>query len=130
MGTSDLRADSGIKDRSRFTRALDELQRTMKVIPADAFYEPFTYIWMLAEGRFAGELSEKQNKTVALREIAREFLNGAGFTFPGELARATGLSRRDAGLGNHALVDEGFAVRIDPGVYCLQPFDPNGQPGS
>jgi len=40
-------------------------------------------------------------------------------TLPGELARATGLSRVDAGLGNWGLVDEGVAKRVAPGVYCL-----------
>lgn len=38
----------------------------------------------------------------------------------GELARVTGLSAPDAGLGNWALVDEDFAVRLAPGVYCLK----------
>ena len=32
-GTADLRADSGVKDRATFTRALDELQAAMLVIP-------------------------------------------------------------------------------------------------
>ena len=49
----------------------------------------------------------------------RCFLLGAGLTVPGELARVTGLSRVDAGLGNHALVKEGFAVRLSPGTYRL-----------
>ena len=40
-------------------------------------------------------------------------------TFRGELARVTGLSRRDAGLGNRALVAEGFATMIWPGTYRL-----------
>ncbi|MDT7602916.1 MAG: hypothetical protein QOF61_913, partial [Acidobacteriota bacterium] len=52
MATSDLREAAKIADRTRLTRALDELQRTMKVIPQDVLYEPwFTYIWTLAEGR-------------------------------------------------------------------------------
>jgi hypothetical protein len=46
-------------------------------------------------------------------------LSGAGLTIPGELARATGLSRADAGLGNRALVKEGHAVMLAPGVYRL-----------
>ena len=41
-------------------------------------------------------------------------------TIRGELARVTGLSGPDAGLGNWALVDEGFAVRSAPGVYQLR----------
>jgi hypothetical protein len=35
----------------------------------------------------------------------------------GELARVTGLSRPDAGLGNGALVAEGVAERTAPGTY-------------
>ncbi|MEK6288659.1 MAG: hypothetical protein AABO57_23320 [Acidobacteriota bacterium] len=120
MGTRDLRAESGVTDRARFTRAIDELQRAMKVIPSEVLYEPtFTYIWTLAEGRFPHELSTKVSRREALCEIARAFLQGAGLTVPGELARVTGLSRPDAGLGNHALVDEGYAARIEAGVYRL-----------
>ena len=38
-------------------------------------------------------------------------------TLRGELAKVTGLSRPDAGLGNHALVKEGYAERLETGVY-------------
>jgi hypothetical protein len=118
MATGDLREESGVKDRKRFTRALDELQRAMKVIPGEVLYEPwFTYIWTLAEGRFASELSLKVKREVALREIARAYLNGAGMTLRGELSKVTGLSRPDAGLGNRALVQEGYAERLETGVY-------------
>jgi hypothetical protein len=41
-------------------------------------------------------------------------------TVLGETARASGLNRVDAGLGNHQLVDEGFAVRVKRGVYELR----------
>jgi hypothetical protein len=127
MATRDLRADSGISDRARFTRALDELQRTMKVIPAEVIYQPtFSYIWMLSEGRFPEELNARLNRETALREIARAFLQGAGATIRGELARITGLSRVDAGKGNHALVAEGYADRIQDGVYRLSDFNPDG----
>jgi hypothetical protein len=44
-------------------------------------------------------------------------------TLRGELSSVTGLSRRDAGLGNHALVEEGFAERIAEGVYRLRDLD-------
>ena len=118
MATSDLRKESGIRERARFTRALDELQRTMKVVPGEVLYEPwFTYIWTLAEGRFQHELSAKVSREDALREVARAFLQGAGMTLPGELAKVTGLSRPDAGLGNRALVKEGYAERLTTGVY-------------
>lgn len=118
MATCDLREASKIPERARFTRALDELQRAMKVVPGEVVYEPwFTYIWTLAEGRFSRELSTKVRREDALREVARAFLDGAGMTLRGELAKVTGLSRPDAGLGNHALVKEGYAERLDVGVY-------------
>jgi hypothetical protein len=124
MASADLRKESGITERARFTRALDELQRTMKVIPGEVLYEPwFTYIWTLAEGRFQQELSKKVSREVALREVARAFLRGAGMTMRGELAKVTGLSRSDAGLGNHALVNEGSAERLATGVYRLTMSD-------
>jgi hypothetical protein len=120
MATCDLRESAKIPDRPRFTRALDELQRAMKVVPGEVVYEPwFTYIWTLAEGRFSQELSRRVKREDALREIARAFLHGAGMTVRGELAKVTGLSRPDAGLGNQALVKEGYAERLDVGVYKL-----------
>ena len=118
MATADLRESAKIPDRARFTRALDELQRTMKVVPGEVVYEPwFTYIWTLAEGRFSRELTAKVKREHAQREIARAFLHGAGMTLRGELAKVTGLSRPDAGLGNRALVAEGYAERLAVGVY-------------
>src|SRR6185369_7182996 len=119
LATGDLRAESGVTERAAFTRALDELQRAMKVIPQDVIYQPFSYIWTLAEDRFSGELRTRVARKRALREIARAYLAGAGMTVLGETARASCLSRVDAGLGNHQLVDEGFAVRVGRGVYAL-----------
>jgi hypothetical protein len=120
MATRDLRVESGVTDRARFTRSIDELQRAMKVIPSEVLYTPmFTYIWSLAEGRFPQELSAKINRREALREVAGVYLHGAGLTAVGELSRVTGLSRTEAGLGNHALVDEGFAKRLSNGVYGM-----------
>lgn len=122
MATSDLRDDSGVKDRRAFTRALDELQAAMLVAPSAVYYQPkFTYIWTLAVGRFPDELRRRTSRAVALREIARSFLACAGMTVPGELARVTGLSRPDAGLGNRALVAEGYASSPARGVYILAP---------
>lgn len=118
MASADLRKASGISDRKQFNRALDELQRTMKVVPGEVLYEPwFTYIWTLAEGRFQPELAVKVKREDALREVARAFLKGAGMTLRGELAKASGLNRPDAGLGNQALVAEGYAERLSIGVY-------------
>jgi hypothetical protein len=124
MATADLRKESGVEDRARFTRALDELQRSLKVIPQEVLYEPwFTYIWTLTEARFAAELSTRVRREVALREVARAYLAGAGMTLLGELAKVAGLSRPDAGKGNHALVREGFAERVETGVYRLSDFE-------
>jgi hypothetical protein len=120
MGTMDLRTESGVADRRAFMMALDELQAAMIVVPTEVIYEPkLTYLWGLAEERFPVELSRKVDRQTALCEIARCFLDGAGLTVPGELARVTGLSRPDAGLGNRALVKEGFAVMLSPGTYRL-----------
>ena len=126
MSTSDLRDESGVKDRPAFTRALDELQAAMIVVPSEVFYQPkFTYVWTLGVGRFPEALRRRVSRTIALREIARCFLSGAGMTMRGELARVTGLSRPDAGLGNRALVAEGYAVMSEAGVYRLAAGDPH-----
>jgi len=120
MATRDLRDDSGVKDRRAFLKALDELQAAMLVVPSAAVYEPaFTYIWTLGVGRFPDALRERVDRDTALEEIARCFLTNAGMTIPGELARVTGLSRKDAGIGNHLLVADGFATRVAQGTYRL-----------
>jgi hypothetical protein len=120
MSTWDLRDESGVKDRKAFTQAMDELQAAMIVVPSDVFYQPkFTYIWTLAVGRFPEALTRRISRDTALREMARCFLTGAGLTIPGELARVTGVSRREAGRGNRALVAEGYATMLAPGTYRL-----------
>ncbi len=120
MGTADLRDESKVKDRRAFTRALDELQAAMLVVPSLVLYQPkFTYLWTLGVGRFPKPFSRRVSRDTALREIARCFLAGAGMTIPGELARVTGLSRPDAGRGNRALVAEGYATTPARGVYHL-----------
>jgi len=120
QATADLRAESGITERAAFTRALDELQKQMKVIPQDVIYQPtFSYIWTLAEDRFPEELRKRVARKTALREIARAYLAGAGMSVLGETARASGLGRVEAGQGNHQLVDEGYAIRVRQGVYAL-----------
>ena len=121
MATSDLREESGIDDRKSFAAALDELQAAMIVVPSQVVYQPkFTYIWELAIGRFPDELIRRVKRDAAMQEIARCFLTSAGMTLPGELARVTGLSRPEAGLANRALVKEGFAAMLAPGVYRLR----------
>ena len=122
MSTSDLREESGVKDRARFTQAVDELQAAMIVIPSEVYYKPkFTYIWTLGVGRFPDALRRRVTRDTAVREIARCFLAGAGLTIPGELARVTGLSRPEAGRGNRALVTEGYATMLAPGWYQRAP---------
>ncbi len=121
MATSDLKNDSGVKDRKAFTAALDELQAAMLVVPEGVYYEPkFTYVWTLALSRFPDQLTQRIKREVAVKEIARCFLASAGLTIPGELARVTGLPRAEAGLGNRALVKEGFATMLSPGWYQLR----------
>ncbi|HKH72860.1 MAG TPA: hypothetical protein VKA59_15990 [Vicinamibacterales bacterium] len=128
MATSDLRVESRVADRVAFTRAIDELQAAMIVVPSEVAYVPkFTYIWTLGVGRFPDALMQRVNRQTALREIARCFLAGAGMTIPGELARVTGLSRPDAGLGNRALVAEGFATTPARGTYQLAATIANGE---
>jgi hypothetical protein len=120
MASSDLRKDSGLADRATFTRAIDELQAAMIVVPSEALYLPkFTYLWTLGVGRFPDALLKRVSRDSALREIARSFLASAGMTARGELARVTGLSRVEAGRGNRALVAEGYARMHAPGVYEL-----------
>ena len=120
MATPDLRNEAAVKDRAAFAKAMDELQAAMIVVPSAAVYEPkFTYIWELAVGRFSNALVRRVNRETAVREIARCFLDAAGMTIPGELARVTGLSRPEAGRGNRALVAEGYATLIERGVYRL-----------
>lgn len=124
MATSDLRKESGVDDRARFTKAMDELQACMKVIPAEVLYVPkFTYIWALAEGRFVDELRAKMKRADAVVRLARAYLGTAGQTARGELSSVLGIGRAEAGRANHLLVDEGFAVRIADGVYRLASLD-------
>ena len=123
MGTADLRAESGIRERADFTRGIDELQAAMLVVPSDVIYQPkFTYIWTLGVGRFPDALRKRVARSTAVKELARCFLSGAGTTVPGELAKVTGLSRPEAGLGNRALVAEGYADMLSPGTYRLRPL--------
>ena len=127
MATSDLRSEARITERAAFNRAMDELQAAMIVVPSAVYYVPkFTYVWTLAIGRFPDALRRRINRAAAVKEIARCFLASAGMTVPGELARVTGLSRPEAGLGNRALVAEGYARMIAPGTYRLTEVEPSG----
>ncbi len=113
---------------------MDEVQAAMIVVPSAVFYQPkFTYIWTLGVGRFPAALRRRVNRDVAIREIARCFLAGAGMTVRGELSRVTGLSRPEAGRGNRALVAEGGATMLGSGVYraaFAADCERFGEPGS
>ncbi|MEO6050211.1 MAG: hypothetical protein ABIP78_02630 [Pyrinomonadaceae bacterium] len=118
MGSADLRAATGITTRPRFNKALDKLQRTMKVVPQEVVYVPkFTYIWTLADARFPEEMKKKIPRDEAVREIARAYLQMCGMTLLGDLSRQFGFYRWESGRANHQLVEEGFAERLATGVY-------------
>ena len=121
MGTADLRAEAEFENRAKLSKALDELQKSMKVVPQECLYHPtFTYIWTLAEARFPKQLAKKIPREEAVRELAREFLKMCGTNALGEFARAFGLTRKEAGKANHQLVNEGFAERLATGIYRLK----------
>jgi hypothetical protein len=121
MGTSDLRAEAKIENRAKLSKALDELQKCLKVVPQEVLYQPkFTYIWTLAEARFPNELAKKISRQEAVKELAREFLKMCGTNALGEFAKAFGLTRKEAGKANHQLVNENFAQRIMTGIYRLK----------
>lgn len=121
MATADLRAECGFKDKADLTKAIDELQKRMKVVPQEVLYVPkFTYIWTLAEARFPDEMKIKIPRDEAVRELARTFLTANGMTLLGDLSKKFGFYRWESGRANHQLVDEGFAERLATGVYKLE----------
>ena len=120
MATSDLRAECGFKEKAELTKAIDELQKKMKVVPQEVVYVPkFTYVWTLAEARFPDETAVKMPRDEAVRELARCYLSMCGMTQLGDLSRAFGFYRWESGRANHQLVDEGFAERLGTGIYKL-----------
>ncbi|MGD9629287.1 MAG: hypothetical protein AB7V18_08585 [Pyrinomonadaceae bacterium] len=122
MATADLREATGLA-RSDLTKALDELQRRMKIVPQEVVYVPkFTYIWTTAEARFPKEMGVKMKRETAVRELARTYLQMCGMTLLGELSGKFGFYRWESGKANHELVNEGFAERIENGIYKLKNF--------
>lgn len=121
MATSDLRAACRFSEKSDLTKAIDELQKRMKVVPAEVVYVPkFTYIWTLAEARFPDEIGVRMPRDEAVRELARCYLSMCGMTLLGDLSRAFGFYRWESGRANHQLVEEGFAERLGTGIYKLR----------
>jgi hypothetical protein len=128
MATSDLRSESGIKEKSDLTKAIDELQRKMKVVPQQVLYIPkFTYIWTTPEARFPEEMKIKMAREDAVRELARCYLAMCGMTLLGDLSRTFGFYRWESGRANHQLVDEGFSERLGTGIYHLVTHRLRGQ---
>lgn len=124
MATADLRDACGFRSKADLTKALDELQRRMKVVPQEVVYTPkFTYIWTLAEARFPKEMAVKMKREDAVRELARTYLDICGMTLLGELSGKFGFYRWESGRANHQLVDQGFAERIENGIYRLADLD-------
>ena len=120
MATADIRSACGFENKADLTKALDELQRRMKVIPQEVAYVPkFTNIWTLSEARFPDLMAAKLRREDAVLQLARAFLEAHGMTLPGELAARFALTRKEAGEANAKLVEEGFAERIDVGIYRL-----------
>ena len=114
LGTSDLREASRIADRAAFTRAMDELQAAMIVVPSEVVYVPkFTYIWTLGvspvsgsadPAREAGRRAARDRARVSLRrrpDDSRRARAGDGSVAAGGRARQPraggGRLRDDAG---------------------------------
>ena len=121
MATADLRHAAKLDTASDLTKALDELQRKMKVVPQEVLYVPkFTYVWTIPEARFPNEMKIKMRREDAVRELARQYLSMCGMTLLGDLSRTFGFYRWESGRANHELVDEGFAKRVATGVYKVR----------
>ena len=122
MATADLRIETKL-ERAQLTKAIDELQRKMKVIPQEVVYVPkFTYIWTLSEARFPDEMAIKMPRDESVRELARCYLQMCGMTLLGDMSRTFGFYRWESGRANHELVDERFAERLATGIYKLTDY--------
>jgi hypothetical protein len=114
--------------RADLTKAIDELQKRMKVVPQEVVYIPkFTYIWTVAEARFPKEMTVKMKREDAVRELARCYLQMCGMTLLGELSGKFGFYRWESGKANHELVDEEFAERLATGVYKVRNLTADGR---
>ena len=66
-----------------------------------------------------GTSDQHLKKAQADLAMVRQRVSDEHHVLETELARVTGLSRPDAGLGNRALVTEGYARMVENGVYEL-----------
>ena len=63
MGTADLRLESCLFDRKRFTQALNELQTAMIVVPNEAVYQPkFSYL-RVGRRAFPGRVGDESRSS-------------------------------------------------------------------
>ncbi len=119
--TSDLREETKIEERKHLTKALEELQKCMKVVAYEVLYKPkFTYLWTLAEARFPDLLSKKISRNKAVKELAKSFLLIRGIVLKGEFAKTFGLSKEEAIVANCELVDDGFAEMSENEVLRIK----------
>ena len=109
MSTADLRRESR-RDRSEaFTRAMDELQAAMIVIPIAAYYQPkFTYIWALGVGRFPDPLRKRVSRAGSAPRDRSLLSGGRGNDGPwrtgaGHRLVASGGRSRQPGTGERRL---------------------------
>ncbi|MER3431306.1 MAG: hypothetical protein C4325_08235 [Blastocatellia bacterium] len=118
LATADIFKVAGAQSKAELSKAMDELQKRMKIIPSEVAYVPkFTYIWTPSEIRFEEELKEKLPRDEAIYRLAKVYLRTFGMTLRGELAGRFGISRAEAGRSNQRLVREKLAENLDRGIY-------------
>ena len=121
MSSVDLRTESGVKKRAAFTRALDELQAAMIVVPSAGALSAEVHLHLDAGGRPVprGAETARRSRHRATRDRPRLSRRRRNDDCPAKWPGSPGVSRRDAGRGNRALVAEGYATTSAPGVYRL-----------
>jgi len=111
----------GDENKTRFDRALTDLQGGLKVLPtgiADAGAWHYAFIYDLV-ARWAPTLSEQArlySRPAAREAILRAHLRNVIWASPRELERLLGWRRREIETGLEALVAAGVLLRTDDGV--------------
>jgi hypothetical protein len=71
------------KNAQAFTKAMDELQAAMIVVPSEVLYAPkFTYIWTLGVGRFPDALRRRVSRPARSARSRAAFSPAPGMTIP------------------------------------------------
>ena len=117
IATIDLRRGSGVTDRAAFSRAIDELQAAMLVVPSAVVYRPFTYIWTLAVGRFPDELRRRvgapgRRPRDRARVPRRRGANASGRAVARHRPVAAGSRPRQPSAGRRGVRDFACARRV------------------